>query len=433
MDWLLSIFKSVGRYLAAATESRDVVIRRRGAVKYLTISRWIQIPAFIGLVGFLGWFAHISYVYHGYDEIIKSKNEDLARAISHNRSLTGKVSDMQSDITDVAGTLKKSHHNLVNLITQNDNFNSALKKLKGDLQVSERKRGEQLRRQAALNAQLKGLERQLDKAEKYAGRLNLKVDEAKSELTTALVDRGAFASARDWLQKRVDRLELRIKFMRKSQKSALAAVSERTLYDIRKISGIIESVGLSPEKLLQAYKPELYSAGGPYIPAGKGNPVLEDDDAILEQHLTHWEDLNKLMRSVPLVAPIDHYNLSSKFGRRRDPMNKKWAQHQGLDLASRPRSTIFAPADGKIIYAGWKGRYGRVIEIDHGFGIVTRYGHLRRTSVKRGKRVKIGDKIGELGSSGRSTGPHVHYEIRVNKKAVDPLKFIKAGKDVFKG
>ncbi len=433
MNWLLGFVKGVGRYLAAATESRDVVIRRRGTVKYLTISRWVQIPAFVGLVGFLGWFAHVSIVYHGYDAIIKAKNEDLARAISHNRSLTGKVSDMQSDITDVAGTLKKSHHNLVSLITQNDNFNAELKKLKSELQVSERKRGEQLRRQAALNAQLKGLEKQLEKAEKYTGRLYQKVDEAKSELTTALVDKSAFASARDWLQKRVDRLELRIKFMRKSQKAALAAVSERTLHDIRKITGIIESVGLKPEKLLQAYKPELYSTGGPFIPAGKDKTVLEDDDAILEQHLTHWEDLNKLMRSVPLIAPIDHYNLSSRFGRRRDPMNKKWAQHQGLDLASKPRSTIFAPADGKVVFAGWKGRYGRVIEIDHGFGIVTRYGHLRRTSVKRGKIVKIGEKIGELGSSGRSTGPHVHYEIRINNKPVDPLKFIKASKNVFKG
>ncbi len=156
MNWLLSIFKSVGRYLAAATETRDVVIRHRGAVKHLTISRWVQIPVFVALVGFLGWFAHVSVIYHGYDAIIKAKNEDLARAISHNRSLTGKVSDMQSDITDVAGTLKKSHHNLVNLITQNDNFNAALKKLKAELKVSERKRGEQLRRQAALNAQLRG-------------------------------------------------------------------------------------------------------------------------------------------------------------------------------------------------------------------------------------------------------------------------------------
>ena len=433
MDWLLGIFKSVGHFLAAATETRDVVIRRRGAVKPLPISRWIQIPVFVGFVGFLGWFAYISVIYHGYDAIIKAKNEDLARAISHNRSLTGKVSDMQSDITDVAGTLKKSHHNLVNLITQNDNFNVELKKLKAELKVSERKRGEQLRRQAALNAQLRGLEKQLEKAEKYSSRLSQKVDEAKSELTTALVDKGAFASARDWLQKRVDRLEQRIKFMRRAQKTALAAVSERTLYDIRKITGIIESVGLKPEKLLQAYKPEFYSTGGPYIPAGKDKGILEDDDAILEQHLTHWEDLNKLMRSVPLIAPIDHYNLSSKFGRRRDPMNKKWAQHQGLDLAATPRSTIFAPADGKVIFAGWKGRYGRVIEVDHGFGIVTRYGHLRRISVKRGKSVKIGDKIGELGSSGRSTGPHVHYEIRVNKIPVDPLNFIKAGKDVFKG
>ncbi|MBK17405.1 MAG: hypothetical protein CMM52_01015 [Rhodospirillaceae bacterium] len=433
MEWLFRIVNGVVRFLSAATETREFVVRRRGRVRYLTLSRWVQIPLFLCFIGFVGWFAHISIVYHGYDAIIKSKNEDLARAISHNRALSGKVSDMQSDITDVVGTLKKSHHNLVGLITQNDNFNVAIKKLKEELRVSERKRGEQLRRQAALNAQLKGLERQLTKAEKVSARLNQKVDETKSELTTALVDRGAFASARDWLQKRVDRLEQRIKFLRKTQKNALVAVSERTAQDIRKITGIIEKAGLDASKLLQAFKPEAYSAGGPFIPAGAENAILEDDDAILDQHLTHWEDLNKLLRSLPLIAPVDHYNLSSKFGRRRDPFNKKWAQHQGIDLASRPRSTVFAPANGKVIFAGWKGRYGRVIELDHGFGIVTRYGHLRRISVKRGKRVKLGDKIGELGSSGRSTGPHLHYEIRVNKKAVDPLNFIKAGKDVFKG
>jgi len=433
MNWLLCIFKGVGRYLVSITEARDVVIRRRGSVKYIPMPRWVQIPAFITFVGFLVWYAHVSVVYHGYDAIIKEKNEDLARAITHNRSLAGKVTDMQSDFTDVASTLKKSHHNLVGLITQNDNFNAELKKLKSELTVSERKRGEQLRRLAVLNAQLKGIEKQLEKAERYTGRLIKKVDDARSDLTIALVDRGASASARDWLLKRVDRLELRIKFMRKSQESALAAVSERTLYDIRKILGIFERVELKPEKLLQAFKPELYSTGGPFIPAGTGNAVLEDDDAILEQHLTHWQDLNKLMRSVPLIAPIDHYNLSSRFGRRRDPMNKKWAVHQGLDLTAKPRSIIFASADGKVVFAGWKARYGRVIEIDHGFGIVTYYGHLRRISIKRGKPVKIGDKIGELGSSGRSTGPHVHYEIRVNKKAVDPLNFIKAGKEFFKG
>ena len=86
-----------------------------------------------------------------------------------------------------------------------------------------------------------------------------------------------------------------------------------------------------------------------------------------------------------------------------------------------------------MIYAGWKGRFGRFVEIDHGNGVVTRYGHLRRIYVKRGQEITYRTKIGQMGNSGRSTGTHLHYEIHVNKRSVDPLKFMKAGKNVFKG
>jgi murein DD-endopeptidase MepM/ murein hydrolase activator NlpD len=102
-------------------------------------------------------------------------------------------------------------------------------------------------------------------------------------------------------------------------------------------------------------------------------------------------------------------------------------------MAANLRTTVMATAAGKVVFSGWKGRYGRMVEIDHGAGIKTRYGHLRRASVKRGQQVRLGDKIGQLGSSGRSTGPHVHYEIVIDGKQIDPNRFIKAGKDVFKG
>ena len=107
--------------------------------------------------------------------------------------------------------------------------------------------------------------------------------------------------------------------------------------------------------------------------------------------------------------------------------------HQGADLYAHSRSAIFASAGGKVVYRGWKGRYGRLVEIDHGFGIRTRYGQRRHIDVRRGQQVKLGQKIGQVGTSGRSTGPHVHYEIILKGRNVDPLKFIEAGKDVFKG
>ena len=432
MARLLEFLMRIKEILARATDAREIVFYGSGSVRHIRVSRWVQIPALAAVVAFLGWFAQVNIVYFGFDRIIQGKNEELARVIEQNSLLAGRVSNMQEDITGVAGTLKQSHHNLLGLINQNDSYRAEIEKLKRAVQESEGKRGEQLRRQAALNAKLEGLEQQLEKTEKSGQRLAQKLDDTKSQLTTALVDRGAFASARDWLEKRVERLEQRIVFLRQTQKVAFAKVNERTIQDIRKIEGIIEKAGLNPGKLLKNLDPESYSTGGPFVPDSDSSSSLEDEDASLERHLAHWEDLHKLLRTLPMIAPLDHYRLASGFGRRRDPVNGKWARHEGIDLAARIRTPVLAPADGKVVFSGWNGRYGRMIEIDHGAGIRTRYGHLRRTEVKKGQKVKLGDKIGQLGTSGRSTGPHVHYEVIVDDKQVDPEKFIRAGKDVFK-
>ena len=139
------------------------------------------------------------------------------------------------------------------------------------------------------------------------------------------------------------------------------------------------------------------------------------------------------MGEVPLAPPLDYYYVSSNYGLRQDPINGSKAMHRGVDFGAKNRAIVFSTAPGKVIYAGWKGRFGRFVAIDHGNGVVTRYGHLRRIYVKRGQNLGYRGKIGQIGSSGRSTGTHLHYEIQVNKRSVDPLKFMKAGKDVFKG
>jgi murein DD-endopeptidase MepM/ murein hydrolase activator NlpD len=433
MSVIRRITAGFGRAVGAIFDSRDIVIRRRGKVVYFTLSKWVQLPLLAVALAAIGWVSYVNIMYFGFEKFIDSKNYEIAGLMQQNQSLSGQVVDMEGNISDVAGTLKNNTNNLVGLLTLNDRYKAEIESLKQNLQESTGKRGKQLRRQAALSTRLNNLETELNKAEKSGSRLSKKLDNAKSELTTALVDRGAFASARDWLQKRVDRLEQRIVFLRRSQKQALTQVSERTALDIKRIEQIVAKVGLNSTDLLKKLKPSVYAMGGPFIPAGKESAVLEDEDVLLERHLSHWSDLRDLLTRLPLVAPLNYYRITSKFGRRRDPVNGKMARHKGLDIAAPLRSPVFAPASGKVIFSGWKGRFGRMIVIDHGFGIKTRYGHLRRLYVKRGKQVKFGDKIAQLGSSGRSTGPHVHYEILVNGKSVNPLDFIKAGKDVFKG
>ena len=155
--------------------------------------------------------------------------------------------------------------------------------------------------------------------------------------------------------------------------------------------------------------------------------------ATLDDEVARWEKMQVVLRSVPLAAPVDHYYISSGFGARVDPFNGARARHEGLDMVGTLRSDVLATAPGTVIHAGWKGNYGRVVEIDHGLGIVTLYAHLDSVAVKVGDVVDYRQVVGKLGSSGRSSGPHCHYEVRYNDKTLDPMGFLKAGRYVFKG
>jgi murein DD-endopeptidase MepM/ murein hydrolase activator NlpD len=119
---------------------------------------------------------------------------------------------------------------------------------------------------------------------------------------------------------------------------------------------------------------------------------------------------------------------SSGFGVRNDPFNGSPAMHTGLDLNGDPGDTVRAAADGTVKTAGWSGGYGKAVDIDHGNGMSTRYGHLSSIDVRVGQFVRAGQLIGKVGSTGRSTGPHLHYETRVRGEAVDPQKFLRAGR-----
>ncbi len=119
--------------------------------------------------------------------------------------------------------------------------------------------------------------------------------------------------------------------------------------------------------------------------------------------------------------------MSSPFGMRTDPFNGRAAMHTGIDLRGERGEPVHATADGTVSIAGRDGGYGKMVEINHGNGLSTRYGHLSEIDVRVGQKVRIGQTIGKIGSTGRSTGPHLHYETRINGEAVNPQKFLRAG------
>jgi murein DD-endopeptidase MepM/ murein hydrolase activator NlpD len=171
-------------------------------------------------------------------------------------------------------------------------------------------------------------------------------------------------------------------------------------------------------------------AGGPYVPyrvAAGANPFERQIQRVMVAR-TQADRLTRTMASVPIRKPVvGELDMSSGFGVRLDPFLNKPAMHTGLDFRGNVGEPVRATASGTVSAAGWSGGYGRMVEIDHGNGLSTRYGHLSEIEAKVGQSVKIGQVIGRLGSTGRSTGPHLHYETRVDGEAVDPEKFLRAG------
>ena len=149
---------------------------------------------------------------------------------------------------------------------------------------------------------------------------------------------------------------------------------------------------------------------------------------LLTDRVSLTKDLRLALNYIPLKSPMDYYYISSKYGYRKDPITKKKRFHPGIDLAGTWHEDVLAPADGTVFFAGTNGGYGKMVKIKHKYGIVTTYGHLQKILVSKGQKVTIGNRIGKMGTTGRSTGQHLHYEIWVNKKHVDPFIFIKEGK-----
>jgi murein DD-endopeptidase MepM/ murein hydrolase activator NlpD len=169
--------------------------------------------------------------------------------------------------------------------------------------------------------------------------------------------------------------------------------------------------------------------GGPLVavdnPAGFDNKVRELDEA-----LNLLDRMKKEATRLPIANPAPGRSISSTFGVRKDPLLGMPAHHSGMDFRAPVGAPARASAAGKVIKAGWNGGYGRMIEIEHSGGFTTRYAHLSKVLVKLGQTVSRGQEIGKVGSSGRSTGPHLHYEIRRDGEAIDPLRFLRAGKKV---
>jgi murein DD-endopeptidase MepM/ murein hydrolase activator NlpD len=223
------------------------------------------------------------------------------------------------------------------------------------------------------------------------------------------------------LQSSLDKVEGR-------QLATLNAVEDGMESRVRRMRGVFTDLGLDMAQL-EAATPRA-GMGGPYVPVKLPADAGAFDRQLYRINITRAqvERLNRTLALVPYRKPVvGQVEFTSGFGVRTDPFLGRPAMHTGLDFRASTGDPVRATANGKVASAGWAGGYGRMVEIDHGNGLSTRYGHLSEINVKVGDQIKIGQVIGAVGSTGRSTGPHLHYETRIDGEAVDPQKFLRAG------
>jgi murein DD-endopeptidase MepM/ murein hydrolase activator NlpD len=248
---------------------------------------------------------------------------------------------------------------------------------------------------------------------------------ALAELSDALSDPAVPAPTRlNLISYSLDRME-------RGQMTALGQIGAAAGAAVSRLREAIEDTGVSTDRFAEAQKlTSTGGVGGPYIPitADPNAPAFDKEVAKVERALIAEDHWRAVVPYMPLRRPLfGEAGISSPFGYRPDPFLGRPALHPGVDLVQDYGSDVKCTGAGRVSHAGPMGGYGNMVEIDHGNGLATRYGHLSEVLVEEGQQVKANEIVGRLGSTGRSTGPHLHYEVRVDGEPVDPIRFLKAG------
>jgi len=387
-----SVIKWLSKNADRFFPDRQLYFRTNGDVRFISVSQNVQILCSTLLVGFVTWIAVASYNYVYVNEIINQKNGEVEVADRNYDQLEQQYNQLKNNIQKSAAALEQRQQYIQQVLEEDAPPSEPL-------------------------------------PEPVISETDV-VDDDYSEAE----DQGARNNIRG---QGLDQIYVDLKRIEMDQNNTVRAITEKIDNRLTTLQTALSNAGVGEEKMLElAGLPSSNKAqGGPFIGIEDGINGAVVDSKSFDQLYTkksYLEDLELAINFMPIATPPEKHYISSKFGMRRDPITKKWANHKGLDMAGWRNTPINAGGDGIVKKAGRNGAFGLFIEIDHGNGFRSRYGHLSKLKVKKGEKVTENQLIGLMGSTGRSTSTHLHYEIWFNGKPIDPLKVLKAAKDVQK-
>jgi murein DD-endopeptidase MepM/ murein hydrolase activator NlpD len=423
-------------------------LRTRSRASQVRLAPQAQFAGVIVVVGLVAAICFLALGRIGYERAVAAGEAAVLRAETANADLQDQVAILRDQLALAIGVQREAEARLSALAPPqppgSDEPADRIRQLTQALEQSRRELYQVEAQRAALAARLRKTESDHAEPGQYKSRLETVIK--RLQQTTADLDRAL--AERDRLRARIAELEQKRPQKwsgdfhlvdqidaappqsaadqprsetlisdappePEDQSRSIAQMARQAVAEARRL---LASTGLNIDRLFPQLTQDQGGRGGPFVMPKPDQPNGMTTDRI--------EQLRSLIKSLPLSVPLDYYQLESRFGPRRDPFNRRSSFHTGIDLSAAYMSPVHATAAGTVTYAGYLSDYGKVVEIDHGNGIATVYGHLHRYVVSVGQRVAEHEQIGFLGSTGRSSGPHVHYEVRVNDEPQDPEKFI---------
>lgn len=378
---------------------KEIIFRGSGKAMVFKISSQVQLFILLFMLFIASWSFYSYHMYNKSGKIILGKDIELVQTRDAYDDLMGDFVAIQKNIDEVLSSLDTAK-------------NKDIAKYK--------------RQAMAVEDKIKQItaEKNISDNKKISDRI---------EINEIILQRDLASAERDALKEQLKELEVAVQNIKKAELEVFSKVEAIAVKEVNKIKSAFSKANSSLKKKGLYFNPlanskKRDSKGGTFVPASVSS--LDDKNIIkkvnnIYKSVDDLEYYREVAKTVPFGKPIWSYWVSSKFGVRDDPFNSKKAGHKGIDLASRTGNKIKTQAKGKVIRTLHSNKgYGNLVEIDHGNGFVTKYAHLHVIYVKKGDYLEIGDDIGEVGSTGRSTGPHLHYEILYRGHPVDPMPFM---------
>ncbi len=431
--------RAENRVFGKKTEKHILILAKGDKVRHITFQPWMAALSLSILsaltVGYLaatsylvlrddligGTMARQARMQHEYEDRISALRAQVDRVTSRQLLDQQMVEEKVEKLLQQQLALTSRHGKLGSLLDRAENAGIAV-----DDGAAEPAPANAYEKRADASGGLKAIERLMglassDGAEKTIGQTALAY--APNQMRESMSDRS---------DRLFSRVTLSLKDIERAQKSRIESLTEQTADTADNIAAIVERTGLhvdadAPESIAEALPVEDQNAiGGPFV----APETAEDFDrslVTLDNALARLEHMRGEVKKLPFANPSPASDITSRFGNRLDPFLGRLALHAGIDFRAAVGTRITATAPGKVIVAGRNGGYGNMVEIDHGNGVTTRYAHLSSVLVNVGDHVEAGEAIAKTGNTGRSTGPHLHYEVRLNGEATDPMRFLTAG------